>query len=124
MHEFILTLIQVGVCIQANDNAVLIDVSGLVDTITENRMAEAISERGGDAKFGEAMARLPEISFANFVVDAGIVHSLKTIVCFLTNSLHSIQHIVPALRKNRNFSADDYAALLLGPSHLLRGLRL
>jgi hypothetical protein len=53
MHEFILNLIQIGTCLQANDDAALTDVAGLLDTITEKRMTEAIRERG-DPKFAEA----------------------------------------------------------------------
>jgi hypothetical protein len=110
MHEFIINLIQMGACIQANDDAVLIDVAGPLNTMTEQRMAGAIRERR-DGKFAEGMAQLHEIRFANLVVNAGTVHSLKTIVCFLTNPHYPIQPIVLALRENSNFSADDCAVL-------------
>jgi hypothetical protein len=56
------------------------------------------------------MAQLHEIQFANLVVNGGIVHSLKTIVCLLTNPHYPIQPILLALRANTNFSADDDAA--------------
>jgi hypothetical protein len=84
MHEFILNLIQISACVQVNDDAALIDVARLLDTITEKRMTEAIRERG-DAKFAEAMVQLSEVRFANFVVDAKIVHCLKIIACLLPN---------------------------------------
>jgi hypothetical protein len=35
MHEFILSFIQIGASLQVNDDAALIDVAGLLDTITE-----------------------------------------------------------------------------------------
>jgi hypothetical protein len=112
MHEFILGLIQIGAGLQANDDAALIDVAGLLDTITEKRMTEAIRERG-DAKFAEAIGQLSEVRFANFVVDAGTVHSLKTIVCLLTNPHYPIQPVLFALREDPNFTADDYAVLFV-----------
>jgi hypothetical protein len=123
MHDLILNFIQIGACIQANDDAVPIDVAGLLDTMTEKWMAEAIRERG-DAKFAEAMARLHEIRFANLVVDTGPVHSLQTIVSLLTNPHCPIQPIVLALRKNTNFSTDDYTALFVELFSFLEGSRL
>jgi hypothetical protein len=52
--------------------------------MTEKRMAEAIRERG-DAKSAEAMAQLHKIHFRNLVADAETVHTLKTMVCLLTD---------------------------------------
>jgi hypothetical protein len=79
LHKYILNLIQAGTCIQASDEAVLIDGTGLPNTMTEKRMAETIRGRR-DAKLNETMDQLPEIRFANLGVDAGTVHNLKTIV--------------------------------------------
>jgi hypothetical protein len=123
MHEFILNLIQIGAYIQPDDDAVLIDATGLLDTITEKRMAEAIRERG-DAKFTEGMTQLHEIHFANLVVDSGAVRRLKTIACILTNPRYPIQPIVLALRENMNCSADDYTALFVEYFSSLEGLPL
>jgi hypothetical protein len=69
MHKFILNLIPICVCIRANDDAILIDAAGFLDTMTEKRAAEAICERG-DTKIAKTMAHLHEICFANLVFDA------------------------------------------------------
>jgi hypothetical protein len=111
MHKFILSLIQIGTNLQANDDA-LIDVAGPLDTINEKRMTEVIRERG-DAKFAEAIVQLSEVRFANLVVDAGTMHTLKTIVCLLTNQHYPIQRVLLALRENTNFTADDYVTLFV-----------
>jgi hypothetical protein len=113
VHEFILSLIQIGASLHANDDVALIDAAGLLDTITEKRMAEAIHERG-DAKFAEAIVQLSEVSFANLVVDGGTVHSLKTIACLLTNPYYPSQPVPLTLRENTNFTVDDYATLFVG----------
>jgi hypothetical protein len=110
MHEFILNLVQISTCIQVNDDAALIDAAPLLDTITEKRMTKAIRERG-DAKFTEAMVYLSEVRFANLVVDAKTVHSLKTIACLLSNPHYPSQTVVFALRENTNFTIDAYATL-------------
>jgi hypothetical protein len=110
IHEFILNLIQIGVCIQVNDDAILIDIAGLLDRITKNRMAEAIRE-WGSAKFAEGMGQLHQIRFAYLVLDAGTVDSLKNIVCLLKHLHYPIQPIRLALRENMNFSANDSADL-------------
>jgi hypothetical protein len=99
------------------------DVTGLLDTITEKRMTEAIRERG-DAKFAEVNIQLSEIRFANLVVDAGTVHSLKTIVCLLANPHHPIRPVLLALRENTNFTADDYATPFVELFHQLNSIRL
>jgi hypothetical protein len=57
---------------------VLINVAGLLDTMTEKWMAEAIRERE-NVKFAEAMTQLRKIRFTDLEIDAGTVHSLKTI---------------------------------------------
>jgi hypothetical protein len=112
MHEFILNFIQIDACLQVNNDAALYDVAGLLDTITEKRMTEVIRE-SGDAKFAEAMVRLPDVRFANFVVDPGTMHNLKTLDYLLTNRHSLIQPVVLALRENTNFATDDYATLFV-----------
>jgi hypothetical protein len=110
MQEFILSSIQIGASFQANDDEALIDVAGLLETINEKRITEAIRKRRA-AKFAEAIVQLSKVRFANLVVDAGTVHSLKTIVCRLTNPHYPIQPLLLALRENTNFTADDYATI-------------
>jgi hypothetical protein len=80
--------------------------------ITEKRMTETIRERG-DAKFAEAIVQPSEIRFANLVVDAGTVHSLKTIVRLLTDPHYPIQPVLLTLRENTNFAPDDCATLFV-----------
>jgi hypothetical protein len=75
-------------------------------------MTEAIRERG-DTKFAEAIVRFSEVHFANHVVDAGTVHSLKMIICLLTNPRYPIQPVLFALRENISFTADNYAILFV-----------
>jgi hypothetical protein len=97
-----------------------IDVTWLLDTMTEKRIAEAICERG-DAKFAETIAQLHEIHFANLVVDSGRVHGLKITVCLLTNPHYPIQPVVFAFGENMNFSADDRVAAFAEPFSALDG---
>jgi hypothetical protein len=60
--------------------------------MAERQMAEAIRERG-DAKFAEAIAQLYEIRFTNLVMEAGTVHSLKSIVfCSHKSALSDSTH--------------------------------
>jgi hypothetical protein len=66
MHNFIVSLIQLGACIQGNDDAGVVDASTLVDQITDHGITDAIREMG-DAKFIEAMDRLGEVRFVNLV---------------------------------------------------------
>jgi hypothetical protein len=80
--------------------------------ITEKRMPGTIREKG-DAKFAATMVQLSEIRFANLVVDAETMHSLKINVCLLTNPHSSTRPVVLALRENTNFIIDDYAALFV-----------
>jgi hypothetical protein len=112
MHEFILNFIQIDADLQANNNAALYDIAGLLDTITEKRMTKAIRE-SRDAKFAEEMVRLSDVRFANFVVDPGTVHNLKTLDYLLTNRHYLIQPVVLALRENTNFATNDYATLFV-----------
>jgi hypothetical protein len=76
MHEFILKLIQIGAYIQVNDHT--IDIAGLLDQMTESSLTEAIRPTD-DPKFAQAIIELSEIRFANIVVDARTVQTLKTI---------------------------------------------
>jgi hypothetical protein len=64
------------------------------------------------------------ICFVDLVADAGTVHTLKTMICLLTNPHYPVQPIALALWENTNFSADDNEALLLSFSHLSEGLQL
>jgi hypothetical protein len=86
-------------------------------------MTKAIHERG-DVKLTQPMVQLSEVCFANLVVDAGTVHSLKTIVSLFTNPHCPIQPVVHALREKTNFTTDDYATLSLNFSHVLNTIRL
>lgn len=112
MHDFIHNLIQIGACIQAGNDMIVTDVAGFLDQMTEPSLTQAIRATG-DAKFAEAMFELGEIRYANLVVDAGTAHSLKTIVCLLTNPHSAIAPVLLALRENTNFTADDYSALFV-----------
>jgi hypothetical protein len=120
MHDFIVSLIQLGACIQGNDEASVVDASTLVDQITDHGITEAIRALG-DAKYSEAIEKLQEIRFVNLVIDAGTVHTLKTIVCLLTNPYLVTQPVLLSLRENTNFTADDYAILFVELFSLLEG---
>jgi hypothetical protein len=92
---------------------VLIDVTGVLATMTEKGMTQAIRAKGG-AKYTEAMTQLKRIRFARFAVDAGTVHNLKTIISLRTTPHYPIQSIILALRENTNFRVCDYAAVFVG----------
>jgi hypothetical protein len=79
MNEFLLILIHICACIQANDHAVLIDLAGILGTMIEKHMAGIIRERETE-KFPEATVQLHEICFANSVLDVGTVRNLQSVV--------------------------------------------
>jgi hypothetical protein len=51
------------------------------------------------------------LHFVNLIVHAGTVHSLKSIVCLVTNP-HAIEPpVLRSLRENQNFTVQDYCNL-------------
>jgi hypothetical protein len=52
-------------------------------------MAEAVRQRANQ-RFTEAIERLHEVHFVNLILDAGTIHSLKSIACLITNP-HAIE---------------------------------
>jgi hypothetical protein len=81
LHKYLFNSIQIGACIQDNDDAVLVGIVILLDLMAEKRMAAAIHGRS-DAKFVTVMGHLREMRFANLVVHGGTVHNLKPLSAF------------------------------------------
>jgi hypothetical protein len=107
--EFVVDLIQSGACIAENDDAVSADAGAFIDHMTEREMINT-SRVTGESKFAQTMKQLQEIRFINHVVDTRTVHSLKTIVCFLTSPHSAILPVLLSLQKTTNCNADDCAA--------------
>jgi hypothetical protein len=57
MHEFVVGLIQIGPCIQPNDDAITAHAPAFIDQMTEKEMVDTIRATG-KAKFAQAMEQL------------------------------------------------------------------
>jgi hypothetical protein len=110
MHDFIVKLMQPGASHPREELRRVVDIGRFVDTISDRSMAEAVQQRA-DQRFAEAIERLHEVHFVNLIVDPGTVHSLKSIVCLVTNP-HAIEPpILLSLRESPHFTAHDYCNL-------------
>jgi hypothetical protein len=110
MHDFIVKLMQLGPSLPREELRRVVDIGPLVDTSSDQSMAEAVRQRA-DQRFAEAIERLRDVHFVNLIVDAGTVHSLKSIVCLVTNP-HAIEPpVLLSLRENQIFTVQDYCNL-------------
>jgi hypothetical protein len=84
MHNFIIELMQLGASLPREELLRIVEISPLVDHITDGAMAEAVHQ-ASDRRFTESMDRVGEVHFVDLIVDAGTVSQLKSISCLLTN---------------------------------------
>jgi hypothetical protein len=87
--EFITKLIEIGASLTCEDIDAIAGVRSLIDQMTDKKVAQAV-RRNADDRLQRAIAQLSELKFMNLAVDAGIVHSLKTIPCLLANPWYAI----------------------------------
>jgi hypothetical protein len=113
MHKLIVDLLQLGASLVREMPNTVTDVSLLIDHITQHGLANEVACKGDEA-FGKAMQHLKSIQFVNLIVDAGTVHSLKSIPCLLTNPHYAGSPVLLELHENSNFTAEEYEQLFLG----------
>jgi hypothetical protein len=112
MHQFMIALIQLGATLKRQYSGLPMDVSTMVDRITEHGITDSILERGGKI-CSQTMNRLLRIRFVNLVVDAGKVHTLKSVVCLLSNP-HSVDPpVLLELYENLDASKSAYQELFM-----------
>jgi hypothetical protein len=110
MHVFIANLVELGASLPREHPGAIPDAQSLIDGISERTIADAI-RRNADRRLEQALECLSDFRFVNLVIDAGMVHHLKTIPCLLTNPFHLKSPVLLALRENQNFTKHDYACL-------------
>jgi hypothetical protein len=107
MHDFIVKLMQLGASLPREELRRVVDIGPFVDTISDRSIAEAVRQRAYQ-RFAQAIARLRDVHSVNLIVDAGTFHSLKSIVCLVTNP-HAIEpDVLLSLREDQNFTVHDY----------------
>jgi hypothetical protein len=112
MHRFMTDLIQLGACLMRENPAMVVDVSTIIDRITDHSIAEWLTKKG-DELFTQAARRLRRIRFVNLVADAGTVHKLKSIPCLLSNPHCADPPVLLELFENTNFTKQQYQELFI-----------
>jgi hypothetical protein len=120
MHRLIVDMLQLGASLVREIPNTVLDVSLLIDQITQRGIAHEVVQRG-DERFEKAIRKLRTIRFVNLVVDAGTVHSLKSIPCLLTNPHYAGFSVLLELHENSNFTAEEYQELF---ANLFRTIEL
>jgi hypothetical protein len=110
MYAFVVHVFQLGLSFPRDHLEALIDAGDLIDPITPKAISEELAANA-EKKFRASLDELVDVKFVNIVVDAGMVHQLKTIVCLLSSPHVSAQPVLLDLRENRSMSKQKYAEL-------------
>jgi hypothetical protein len=113
IHVLITQLIEIGASLPREHPDATSDVLSLVDRITEKTIGQAILQNADD-RLRQALGNFAEFKFVSLVVDAGMVHHLKTIPFLLANPYHITSPFLLALYENQNLTKQQYSELFEG----------